>query len=132
MAAILCWATLWPLVHRALVERYDINPWKLGGFAMYTTPTPPVLVVALEGRQGALKPVDETALPDTARRALRDFRADRHALGELQTAEGVGRALLNARPDLDWVVVAVQRMKLDRQTARMTSTRQQYVFERSN
>ena len=29
---------LWPLVHRQLVTRLDVDPWKLYGFAMYCTP----------------------------------------------------------------------------------------------
>ena len=55
---------------------------------------------------------------------------DRHALGQLQSPDDLGDALLEARPDLPWVVVAVQRMSLDAKTARMTSTREQYRFER--
>ena len=29
---------LWPIAHRQLVTRLDVNPWKLYGFAMYCTP----------------------------------------------------------------------------------------------
>ena len=34
-------------------------------------------------------------------------------------------------PDLQWVVVAVQRMKLDPRTARMTSSGDRYVYDRN-
>ena len=37
-------AALWPIGHAALVARYDVDPWKLAGWAMYTRPTPPLLV----------------------------------------------------------------------------------------
>ena len=30
--------TAWPLVHIGLVWRYDLSPWKLAGWGMYTTP----------------------------------------------------------------------------------------------
>lgn len=127
---VLAWAAVWPLVHRGLVAVWDVNPWKLSGFAMYTTPTPPVQVVAFEAKDGALAPIDEAALPDAARRVLRRFRIERHALGALRPPDDVGRALLDARPDLPHVVIAVQRMRLDPETARMTSIRRQFVYER--
>ena len=50
--AILVWVAAWPLAHRAAVSAFDINPWKLGGFAMYTTATPPVQVVPFEDPPG--------------------------------------------------------------------------------
>ena len=128
--AILVWAAVWPLGHRALVAAYDVNPWKLGGFAMYATATPPIQVVVFESAGGRLMPLDERRLSRDAQRALRRFRIDRHALGQLQSPDDLGDALLEARPDLAWVVVAVQRMSLDAKTARMTSTREQYLFER--
>ena len=127
---ILAWAGLWPLGHRALVAAYGVNPWKLGGFAMYATPTPPIQVVAFEATASGLAAIDERQLPDAVRRTLRRFRVERHALGELRSPDDVGLALLDARPDLDRVVIAVQRMLLDPTSARMTSRRQQYVIER--
>lgn len=127
---ILTWVALWPLGHRTMVAVYDVNPWKLGGFAMYTTPTPPIQVVAFETTAGGLAPLDERELPEAARRVLRRFRVERHALGELRRPDDLGRSLLDARPDLERVVIAVQRMILDPDSARMTSKRRQYVIER--
>ena len=61
---LLVFVALWPFVHLGLVARYEINPWKLGGFAMYTTPVPPVQVVLFEqGRAGGMTPIDERLLP---------------------------------------------------------------------
>lgn len=128
---VLAWVALWPFAHRVLVAVYDVNPWKLGGFAMYTSATPPVQVVAFaRGAAGGLQPVDERALPAQARGRLRAFRIERHALGELRSPDDVGRALLDALPNEPWVIVAVQRMRLDPHSARLTSTRAQYPYER--
>ncbi len=133
--AVLAFVALWPLAHRGLVAVYDVNPWKLAGFAMYTTPTPPVQVVLFERAAGenaeGLAPIDEQTLPPTLRRQLARFRVERHALGALRSPDALGAALLEARRDLEWVVVAVQRMRLDRESARMTSRRDQFVYERS-
>ena len=121
---------LWPLAHRVLVARYDLNPWKLAGFAMYATPTPPVLVVVLQDADGRPAPLDERALPAPARRALDRFRAERHALGRLRRPDDLAQALFRARPDLDALWVLVQRMQLDPATARMTSVRERFAYER--
>jgi hypothetical protein len=129
---ILVWVAAWPLGHRALVAAYDVNPWKLGGFAMYATAIPPIQVVAFEKAGDRLEPLDEHQLAPDAQRALLRFRIGRHALGRLRRPDDLGEALLRARPDLAWVLVAVQRMSLDAESARMTSTRQQYVYERAD
>jgi hypothetical protein len=128
--AILAVTVLWPLAHRGLVEWLDVNPWKLFGFAMYTTPTPPVQVIVFRRGEGGLTPVDERALPQAIRAELARFRSERHALGLLRTPDGVARLLLQSLPDEAWIVIAVQRMKLDPATATMTSRREQYVYER--
>lgn len=128
--ALLAALALWPLLHRGLVARYDLNPWKLAGFAMYTTPTPPVLVVVLHDAGGRLAPLDERGLPEATRRALDRFRSERHALGRLRRPDDLARALFRARPDLPALVVLVQRMRLDPATARMTSTRERFVYTR--
>ena len=39
-SAALAALMLWPAVHFALVERYDIVPWKFFGFAMYAVSEP--------------------------------------------------------------------------------------------
>ena len=127
---VLAWVALWPLGHRAIVAAWDVNPWKLGGFAMYTTATPPVQVVAFARDGSELSPLDERTFPAEVQETLRQFRIRRHALGRLHPPDDLATAILDARRDLQWVVVAVQRMKLDPATARMTSTRDRYVYER--
>ncbi|MEM7413830.1 MAG: hypothetical protein AAF430_26620 [Myxococcota bacterium] len=130
LLGVLGWACAWPLAHFALVEHFDANPWKLGGFAMYTTPTPPVLVVPFIRVGNDLEPLDERELPATAHAALQRFRVLRHALGRLHAPDALADAIFAARPDAMHLVVAVQRMKLDPRTARMTSVRENYRYQR--
>ena len=47
---------VWPAVHIGLVLRYDVNPWKLAGWGMYSAPQLPAYV-----RVSALTP-DEVGL----------------------------------------------------------------------
>ena len=127
---LLAVAAIWPLVHFGLVRGLEVSPWKLGGFAMYSEPVPPVLVVILEPGEQALVPVDPRSLPPPAARALLEFQKDRHALGALVEPEALGRAVLAARPDLPAVVIALQRLRLG-PDARMVSTREQFLYDRA-
>jgi len=127
---VLGWVALWPLLHRGLVARFEVNPWKLGGLAMYTTAVPPLGVVVLRKSAQGLVAVDERQLDDETRRELERFRIRRHALGELQSADPLGRQLLAALPDADWLVIAVQRLQLDPTTARLKASTSRFLVER--
>jgi hypothetical protein len=49
----------------------------------------------------------------------------------LRRLDDVDHATLRSSPDLEWLVVAVQRRLLDSRSARMTSRRDEYVYERA-
>jgi len=42
-SVVLASVALWPLGHAWMVARYDANPWRLGGWAMYATAPPEVV-----------------------------------------------------------------------------------------
>ncbi len=129
--AAIAFVALWPLVHRGLVAAYDVNPWKLGGWAMYTAATPPVLVVAFEPRGQGGVPIDRTKLPVYAQQALQRFELRRHVLGNLHRPDEFAAHVLRARSDLSEVVILVQRMVLDPETARMTARTMHYTYDRA-
>jgi hypothetical protein len=129
--ALLACVALWPVAHRALVARYGINPWKFAGWAMYTTPVVPELAVLFEPKGKELAVLDERTLPPPARDALERFRIQRTAYGDLARADDLARAVFTARGDLQWLLVATQRLRLDPRTARMTSRREQAIYERA-
>lgn len=131
VAALLGFVTLWPLAQRALVSRFEIDPWKLGGFAMYATPTLPVLVAVLAPQAGRLAPLDEASLPREARARLDRFRVERVALGRLREPRDAARAILAERPDLHGLVLLVQRTTLDPRTARTSASTERFVYDRS-
>lgn len=128
IVGIVAFVTLWPLVHRGLVALYDVNPWKLGGWAMYTTATPPVLVVAFEPRGAGGVPLDRRQFPVNVQQALGRFEMRRHVLGNLHRPDAFALQVLQARPDLEQVVILVQRMVLDPSTARMTARTMHYTY----
>ena len=54
--------TLWPLAHRALVAAFNVNPWKLAGWAMFCVPNPKTFVRLVGGKDGnyyQLEPLKE-------------------------------------------------------------------------
>jgi hypothetical protein len=131
VAALLGFVALWPLTQRGLVARFEIDPWKLGGFAMYATPSLPVLVAVFAPEAGRLALLDESSLPAEARARLDRFRVERVALGRLREPRDAARAILAARPELHGVVVVVQRTTLDPSTARTTASSERFVYDRS-
>ena len=128
--SVLALAGLWPFVHRALVPKYELNPWKFGGWAMYTTPTPPVQVALFKivGREKFHVPED--TLSSDVVSALDDFRKRRHAVGLLARPDAVAEAVFEAPGDLDLLLVLIQRMTLDHETALTTSSKDDYWYER--
>jgi hypothetical protein len=131
VAALLAWVALWPLAQRALVARFEIDPWKLGGFAMYAAPTLPVLVGIFAPEAGRLALLDEATLPAEARARLDRFRVERVALGRLREPRDAARAILAARPELHGVVLVVQRTTLDPRTARTRTSSERFVYDRA-
>ncbi len=127
--AVLALVALWPLAHRAIVARYDVNPWKLGGFAMYTTyRTWQVGLFDAKGKQ--LRPIDPRSLPVSARQAILDFRAQRSAIGTFARPTAMARAVFDARPDLDRMLVVVERFALDPETGRIAAEQRHHPFLR--
>lgn len=129
--ALLAFVALWPLAHRGLVARTGMDPWKLGGFAMYASPTFPVLVGVFVPQEGSLALLEESSLPAEARAVLERFRTQRAALGRLREPTDVARAVLAVRSEIPAVTIVVQRTALDPRSARTVTSRQLYGYERS-
>jgi hypothetical protein len=132
LLGLLLFVAIWPLLHRGLVAEFQLNPWKLGGFAMYATATPPLRVTVFRNTSDGVAPLDERRLPAAIREELMRFRIRRHALGRLHSADDVGRSILAALPEIDWIVVSIQRMTIDPETARMRSSRNRYRYSKDS
>ena len=130
VAAVLLWIALWPLAHRALVARFDANPWKFAGWAMYTVPTLPVPLALFAGGDAGGVYLDERKLPPKLQETMERFRHERSALGTLRRPDDLARVAFEARSDLDELFVVVQKLSVDRQTARITASRQTYSYRR--
>jgi hypothetical protein len=122
---------LWPLAHRGLVAWQNVHPWKLGGFAMYTSYAT-THVALFEPRSVGLALIDERTLAPDVQRALQAFRGERGALGRLRSPDDLARRVFDSRPDLANLVVVIQRSWLDPSTARIASSKDVIPYERSD
>lgn len=121
---------VWPLIHRGLVWRYDVDPWKLFGFAMYAVPGPMktvrVFPVSEDGRGRML---DFERYAPAEQRAVDQFRQRRRALGRLASMEPLGHRMLELHPDWEGATIAVVTLALDPETARLqTRVREQTLW----
>jgi len=107
--------TAWPLVHRALVAAFEINPWKLAGWAMFCVPNPSTKLRVQGVRHGLEVQVD---LTDRDRLELNDYNLRRGILGALEPRPTeLAEAILARHPELDGVVLFLSRYSLDPRTA---------------
>mgnify|MGYP001616078877 CR=1 FL=1 len=63
VAGALAALTLWPLVHLWLVARYDVSPWKLAGWGMYSAPRSRSLGMEVFGRPAGDGPLEHLSQP---------------------------------------------------------------------
>ena len=114
----------WPLAHRFLVASFEIDPWRLGGWAMYCTPKLRVEVGLVPERAG--RPI-ELDLPPSLREEANRFAARRAVLGRFVNPALLARGVLD-RLDVDSVVVTIQHHRLDPRTNRVVGTREYFRY----
>ena len=123
LAFLVCVAA-WPLAHRFLVARFEIDPWRLGGWAMYCTPKLQVEVALVPERAG--RPI-ELDLPPSLREEANRFAGRRAVLGRFVNPDVLARRALD-RLEADSVVVTIQHDRLDPRTNRIIGTREYFRY----
>ena len=114
VVGLLAVLAVWPIVHRGLVARYEISPWKLYGWAMYCDVVSSVMrvrVMEIDGRRILYKAGPN--LPPYVRREWNRFQDFRRVFGLLHEPDALGAALLRALPNALRVEIQVVRTQLD-------------------
>ena len=101
----------WPYLHRALVERHQLDPWRFFGFAMYCYPKNDVRLGFFTPVGEELQVVPLSALPPGLESELRRFRKRRITIGSHRPDEVARR--LRASLGLDELVVQVRQLHYD-------------------
>ena len=129
-AAILAAFTAWPIVHFALVRAYDLDPWKFGGWAMYTVtgflPKIDVFALGEEGRE-QLGLGSHRFL--RAREAHEQLVFDTKFYGTLADAEPLARAAADEVGEDVMIEIAITRFYIDPQSARISARRRSLFYE---
>jgi hypothetical protein len=127
---LLALVALWPLVHRGLVARYGLNPWKFFGFAMYCVPSlaPQFRVEVDYGER--VEPLDLTA-PHFARARFEvaAFVQQRAVWGRLATPERVAEALFEVLTRVESVEIEVIDPYFDLDTSKVAVERERHRYD---
>ncbi|MCH2376635.1 MAG: hypothetical protein MK538_20800 [Planctomycetes bacterium] len=108
--------TFWPLAHRVLVAKFNVNPWKLAGWAMFCVPNPKTKVrpygISKDGTKGPF-----TATPEDIYE-INIYNHRRGILGSLAPhPDEIAKRVLARHPELEGVGVNIYQYHVDLKTA---------------
>jgi len=130
LGALLLVLTLWPIAHIGLVFRFDLNPWKLAGWGMYTVPQlPPYLRVYGSLADGSGRQ-ELTALDPALDPEHQRFLRRRYFLRELTRPDRFAHALLERYPGPERVTIVVFQPYLDPKTGMLEERSTEYDYPR--
>jgi hypothetical protein len=109
--------TLWPLVHIALQARFDLSPWKLAGWGMYSAPRFGLIGMEIFGRVPGSGEWEKLGDPSAElQRVATAFLEHHRWLRGLAAAGDLVSAVRVARPAWDDVRVVVSYPEIDRRS----------------
>ncbi len=112
VATLIALYILWIPVHFLVAQRFEINPWKLCGLAMYATPQPRVAITLFEVREGGLEPLWIEARVQDQQLYL-DYMERRRQLGHLAPPDGLAEHLFALKPDVDHLAIVITRTAMN-------------------
>ncbi len=101
--------------HHVLVRQVDVNPWKLLGFAMYTTPHTLTIEIMDETEKPRRLPIH--LLSAEASKALTKFRGARLILGQLRSPRLLAQAIFHSHPTTKRLAIAIGVTQLNGKTS---------------
>ena len=121
---------LWPAVHYGLVLRFDVDPWKLFGWAMYSVPGSMKTVRLAALTDKSMVVIEPGSYSERERRAVTRYTEWQRGVGRLAGPEPLLEAFFEERPQLGALVVALATLKLDRESARLAASLDYTRFNR--
>lgn len=115
----------WPLGHLFLAQKYLVNPWELGGFAMYVQPNLPV-EVRLYQPSGELFPLER--LDGAAVEAFERYRNRANVLGLLASTDELAQALRQSGQAPEEVEIELRRQMIDSMGQLMIQKRKRRIL----
>ena len=122
--------TLWPLVHIGLVKRYDVNPWKLAGWGMYSAPQLPAWLQLFALTSDSVGIYELQTVQPALQPAVDDFLRRRWGLRQLAEPDTLAQAMLEYYPGIDGVRIVVIQPFLDRHSGMIEERTATYEYRR--
>ena len=128
--ALLIAFTLWPLVHIGLVKGWNVNPWKLAGWGMYSAPQIPadVRISCFTPDEVGIYPL--RILPPELQALRHEFLRARLGLGRFAEPRELAQAILDRYPAIDGVSIEVAQPVLNRRTGMVEEETTTYEYRR--
>ena len=120
MLTLVAMLGLWPMAHYYVVAAYDLNPWNWFGWAMYTQPSARIEATpySLSGER-----VSPAAIGTEKYREIQELYLDWSArymqVDAREAPDAFARAILEAHPHWKGVNIRVEKIGLDRKSAKM-------------
>ena len=122
--------TVWPLVQIGMVKRYDVNPWKLAGWGMYSAPQLPAWVQLFALTPDSVGVYEIQTVQPALQPAVDGFLRQRRGLGQLVEPDALAREMLDYYPAIDGVRIVVVQPFLDRHTGIIDERTTTYEYRR--
>jgi hypothetical protein len=122
--------TVWPAVQLTLVALYDVNPWKLAGWGMYSAPQIPCYVRVFGITSDEVGVYELQTLQAGLDAELQRFLHLRRSLRRLVRPDRLGRRLLEHYPAIDGIDVVVVQPLLVPQTGMIEERSERYAYRR--
>ena len=127
---LLAACTLWPAVHIGLVVGYDVNPWKLAGWGMYSAPQLPSYMRIVCLTPDEVGRYELNSVRPRLEPAFERFLLMRRHLGRLVEPDAFARTLLDHYSAIDGVEIVVVEPFLDRRTGMIEERSETYEYDR--
>jgi hypothetical protein len=127
MVVIVAAVAIWPIGHAMLVARFEVDPWELFGWSMYTQPAARVQVAVDVERGDERKPLRAMG---ALREQVTAFTRRRAALGTLTSSRSLADVVFGEDPSAEAVIVTIRRVRLDPHSALLVATEAEHRHER--
>lgn len=112
----------WPIAHRYLARTYDLNPWKMCGFAMYCDPHNVTVLITKPAGESELE-FDRSKLSADLQNTFTDFSVRRYYFGKFAAPDDLIAELKTQVPQGESYSLIVQIQRLNPRTGMIVTKR---------
>ena len=114
----------------SIVRGFDVNPWKLGGFGMYSAPQIPCRIQIFGRTPDDVGLYELRTVPSEVEPELRDFLRRRRGLRNLVEPDVLAQALLDSYAAIDGVRIVIHQPRLVPRTGLIELAAHPYDYSR--